>query len=359
LWVTANNANSRGGGIRVSSPTDLPLPEGQVLIVCGGPNWKIQDRFLDPETIRPVQIVSRDGVMPCAFFDRHRDIGVTAVKFDPTGEWLTYSTATHVTRVSLHTGEAETFDVPDLEDVHELTVEGDVMFVANTGKDEVVELDAGNGAVRARHSLATLRSPRARQIRSARVDTFHANQAFYGHDGHLMVLAHHAQGFRVLVHAQRQLVRHGSGGVLDLTAGVVHDLRLFAPHNVRRHAKGWLINNSGRSEVMLLSRDWEVIGHLDLVGWGTGAAISDAGDVLFAGIRATRRRYAKVGDHSETGVEIAPLDGGRRAFLPLPLLEPVNGVELCATDVAKRVIDLPAREPSIVDRVGEPPAPEA
>jgi hypothetical protein len=327
-------------------------------MVCGGPNWKIQDRFLDPATIRPVQIISRDSIEPCAFFDRHRDIGVTSVKIDPTGEWLTYSTADSVTRVSLHTGDAETFDVPDLEDVHELTVEGDVMFVANTGRDEVVELDAGSGAIRARHSLDSLRSPRARQIRSARVDSFHANQAFLGHDGHLMVLAHHAQGFRVLVHAQRQLVRHGSGGVLDLTTGVVHDLRLFGPHNVRRHANGWLINNSGRKEVMLLSPDWEVTGHLDLVGWGTGAAISDAGDVLFAGIRATRRRYATADDRSETGVEIVPLDGGLRTFLPLRLVEQVNGVELCTPALAKRVIDLPAGLPSMVDGTEAPPGAE-
>ena len=157
-----------------------------------------------------------------------------------------------------------------------------------------------------------------------------------------MALAHHALGFRVLSHAQRQLVRHGSGGVLDLITGEARDLRLHGPHNVRRHANGWLINNSGRSEVMMLTADWEVVGHIDLVGWGTGAAISTDGLVMFGGIRATRRRYAKVGDRSETGVQVVPLSGGRCQFLPLPLVEQVNGVELVDEAVAKRIVDLPA-----------------
>ncbi|HLN05270.1 MAG TPA: hypothetical protein VK217_03245, partial [Acidimicrobiales bacterium] len=309
LEMTDSDTGFVDEGVGVPPVEDLPLADAQAVVVCGGPNWKPQDRFLPLEVIRPVQVLTRAGGVACPWFDQYRDYGVSSIKLDPSGEWAVYATSTAVMRIWLHTGQFEDFEVPDLVDVHELTLAGDVLYAANTGRDEVVEMDAVTGKVLMRHSLAPFRSPRARALRSTAIETFHANQAFLDDDGHLMVLAHHAAGFRVLVHARRQLVRHGSGGVLDLTSGVTRDLRLFGPHNVRRHRDGWLINNSGRSEVMLLSTDWEVVGHLDLVGWGTGAAISDDGSILFGGIRATRRRYAKTGDRSETGVEVVALDG--------------------------------------------------
>ena len=86
-------------------------------------------------------------------------------------------------------------------------------------------MDAVTGKVLMPALARAVRSPRARALRSTTIETFHANQAFLDDDGHLMVLARHAAGFRVLVHARRQLVRHGSGGVLDLTSGVT---RIFA-----------------------------------------------------------------------------------------------------------------------------------
>jgi hypothetical protein len=342
--MQVSKSDGRGPAQRVTQTSELDLPDNQVLLVCGGPNWKPQDRFLESEVIRPVEIVAPEGIEPVGFFDNHRETGVSALKVDAERSALLYAISEHIFRVSLETGEERRFDVPDLFDVHELTLAGDRLLVANTGRDEIVDLDAVTGAINARHKLADLRAANARPIRSAREETFHANQAFLGDRGQLMVLAHHAHGFRMLSHAQRQLVRHGSGGVIDLESGEVRDLRLFGPHNVRRHAEGWLINNSGRSEVMLLSSDWEVLGHIDLVGWGTGAAISNDGKTLYSGIRATRRRYAKVGDHSETGVQVVPItSGGDGQFLPLPLLEQVNGVELVDLATARKIADLPPR----------------
>ncbi|MGH9170392.1 MAG: hypothetical protein ACRD0Z_05920 [Acidimicrobiales bacterium] len=338
--ANSDRAECPGAGL-VTDTADLGLPPSKALVVTGAPNWKPQDRFLAAEVVRPVVVVSAAGVRPVAFFDRFRDRGVSAVQPGPAGESVIFALPDAISRVSLDTGEAKVLDVPDLDDIHEVTLVADAILIANTGKDEVVELDSATGDVRMRHSLARFRSGSARPL-PGRDETFHLNQAFTGEQGQLMVLVHHAVGFRLLAHAQRHLVRHGSGGVLDLQSGHSFDLRLFAPHNVRRTNTGWLVNNSGRHEVLLLTPGWEPAGVLPILGFGRGACLTPDGSVVFAGISATRKRYATPGDRAETGIQAVPLDGSPGAFLPLQMMEQVNNVEMWDLELADRLLGLPA-----------------
>ncbi len=337
------------------SAVDLPLPRGDALIVCGAANWQVQDRYLDWEAIAPLQVVTAEGVWPCPFFDQYRRQGISCLLPQPDGRSVVFTTGGDLLRLRLDDGSVEALEVPGLVDVHELTPVDGGILVANTGRDEVVDVELPGGAIRERRKLASLRhrGRPARHSAGESIESFHLNQAFV--DGErLMGLVHHIDGFRFFSHAHRRLTGHGSGGVLDLNTGWRKDLRLHAPHTVRRRPGGWMVLNSGRKELLLLTDSWEHDGVVPLKGWGRGGALSEDGRVLFVGISGIRRRYARPGDSTWTGVEAVDLESGARSCLQLPRIEQVNAVELCTTSFAEALVALSsarsvptASEPSI------------
>jgi hypothetical protein len=213
--------------------------------------------------------------------------------------------------------------------------------VANTGQDEVLEIALPSGTVRRRCHLAPLRRRRrtARPLGVDGIESFHLNQAFYDGD-RLMGLVHHIDGFRLFSHAHRRLTGHGSGGVLDLDTGWRKDLKLHAPHTVRRRDGGWLVLNSGRKEMLLLTPGWDHDRVVPLKGWGRGGVLTDDGRVFFAGISGIRRRYARPGDSIWTGIEAVDMVSGNRWCLQLPHIEQVNAVELCSQQTAQSLMAL-------------------
>lgn len=320
----------------------MPLPPGYALVVCGAANWQRQDRYLAPEAIAPLQVITAEGIWRCPWFDRHRDVGVSSLVPEAGGEWVVYTSGSDLVRLRLSDGSIDALGVPDLHDVHELTKTDHGVLVANTGRDEALDVDLASGRVRQRYDLAPLRL-RGRPNRLAGgggVASFHLNQVFCDQD-RLLGLVHHIEGFRLFSHAQRRLTGHGSGGVLDLQTGWRRDLRLYAPHTVRRYGDGWLVLNSGRKELLLLTPDWEVREVLDLRGWGRGGAMAHDREIFYAGISGIRRRYARPGDSLWTGVEAVDLAGRERWSLQLTDIEQVNAVELCPVRVAEALAGLP------------------
>lgn len=347
---------------------ELPLPPGQALLVAGAANWQLQDRYLPPEVIAPLQVVLPEGVAVCRWFDRYRDVGVSSIHPGPDSRSVVYTTGADLVRLRLDTGVAIHLAVPDLDDVHELTPQAAParedgqaslglqsgqaplprsVLMANTGHDEALEVDLGTGTVAWRRHLGGLRS-RGRPARAPGEDgvaSFHLNQVFRDGD-RLLGLVHHIEGFRLFSHAQRRLTGHGSGGVIDLETGWRKDLRLHAPHTVRRHRDGWLVLNSGRREAMLLDGSFDRRDVRALRGWGRGGVVVPGTDQLYAGISGIRRRYARPGDSTWTGVEMVDLGGGQRCSLELPSIEQVNGVELCSLELGRALAALDPAEGS-------------
>lgn len=324
------------------SAVDFPLFPGTALIVSGAANWQVQDRYLDRDAIAPLQVVTPDGVWACEWFDQFRREGISCLLPQPDGRSVLFTTGGNLLRLRLDDGACEALAVPDLVDVHELTSVPGGVLVANTGRDEVVDIELPGGAVRDRRKLAPLRR-RGRPSRPASsadsIESFHLNQAFHAGD-RLMGLVHHIDGFRLFSHAHRRLTGHGSGGILDLETGWRRDLRLHAPHTVRRREHGWLVLNSGRKEMLLLTEDWERDGVVPLKGWGRGGVLSADGRIFFAGISGIRRRYARPGDSTWTGLEAVDMTSGDRWRLRLPRIEQVNAVELCTQQLAEALVAL-------------------
>lgn len=330
---------------------DLPLPPGSAIVVCGAANWQVQDRYLDWDTIAPLQVVLPEGVLQCRWFDRYRDVGISCLIPHPDGGSVVFTTGADLVRLRLDDGECEPLEIPELCDVHELTPTDTGVLVANTGRDEVIEVDLDAGMVRERRQLAPLRrrGRPARALGGEGIESFHLNQAFSDGD-RLMGLVHHIEGFRLFSHAHRRLTGHGSGGLLDLRTGWRKDLRLHAPHTVRRRDKGWLLLNSGRKEMLLVTPEWECEGVIPTMGWGRGGALTKDGRFFFAGISGIRRRYARPGDSRWTGIEALDMASGDRWSLQLPRIEQVNAVELCGRELAEALVALPTSSLS-VDRV--------
>ena len=320
----------------------LPIPAGQALVVSGSANWQPSDRYLPPEAIAPIQVVTTQGVQVCPWFDRYRGEGVSSLLALPDGQTVVYTTGSDLVRMRLGSGEGRPLPVERLADVHELTLDGRRLLVANTGQDEALEVDLATDRVLRRLDLTPLRSP-GRRLRSSAgtgIESFHLNQVFPDGD-RLLGLVHHVDGFRLFSHAQRRLTGHGSGGVLDLETGWRKDLRLHAPHTVRRRGEEWLVLNSGRKELLLIDSEWEVSRRVGLRGWGRGGSLSADGRIFFAGISGIRRRYARDGDSTWTGVEAVEIETGRRWSVPLSRIEQVNSVEICPIEVAHALAALP------------------
>ncbi len=93
-----------------------------------------------------------------------------------------------------------------------------------------------------------------------------------------------------------------------------------------------------------------------LRGWGRGGSLAADGQIFFAGISGIRRRYARAGDPTWTGVEAVEIDTGRRWSLALPRVEQVNSVEICPIEIADALAALPP-PPTSEATVASPPAP--
>ncbi len=321
----------------------LPLAEDEALVVCGGMNRRREDRFLPADTVHPVYVVTEAGAVPCAWFDHHEPKTVTSLVWLPGTQSVVYATESGLYRLSTETGSLERLAVDGLDDIHELTLAGDRLFVANTGFDEIVELSLPALKVTRRHSLGPFRGARCRPDPRSSTESFHANQVVVGDDGALLALVHHCGGYRRLANTRRRLVRHGNGGVVDVATGATENLRLHGPHSLRRRNGGWVVADSGRHELLFLSPRFAIERRIKLQGWSRGLDFV-SGDRIAIGISATTRRYARRGDRAKTGVEVVDTATGRRWWAPCSDMEKVMWVLRCPRADAERLLALEAQE---------------
>ena len=84
------------------------------------------------------------------------------------------------------------------------------------------------------------------------VDKFHCNQIFQGYDDQIYALVHHANGKQLLQKVAKKILKlQGDGGIINLTTGQSFNLKLSAPHNVRKISEDYWIFSSGDSKIKL------------------------------------------------------------------------------------------------------------
>ena len=311
-------------------------------MVTGSLQAKVEDRTHDRSGIAPVSVLSKDGAAPVDYFRDKGDLGVSSFVF-----WdldLVYvSTGSDLAAINLTTGINTNIEVDGLVDVHEMTRVGDLLWLSNTGSDEVIAINPDDGHSVERVSLAPFR-PNSDPADET-VDRFHTNQVFAGPGDELYALVHHATGRQLLKRIKSRLLKsHGDGGVIDLTVRRSIELALTAPHSATRVGNGWWICDSGKAQLALFTADWEREGVIPTSGWGRGATLTADGSVLFVGLSPIRTRYRSTASSPQVDrPAIEAIDTSRRVAVGLetvPDIEQVNNVYLVPDDVAKRLLTL-------------------
>jgi len=327
------------------------LPDGQALLVTGSLSAKQQDRWLERSAIRPVSIIrTHEGtprVDPVAGFDHVGDLGVGSMAWDERRDRLWFSTGPDLWLADLTMSTCSRVEIPDLVDTHEIDIFGDDLWIANSGRDEVVQVSLETQSVVNRTDLGKFRSGAGTAVSGA--DRFHMNQLFDDHQGHMWGLVHHVEGRQFLKKVATRVVKaQGDGGVINVETGETLSLRLTAPHSVVVCAQGYWVFDSGQRLARRYSKTWDLESTVPTWGWGRGADIDAPSGVLYCGMSPIRKRYLGIvagpADESAPLVEAFAINtGDMTGRVEVGTVEQINNVYLLPVDVCDAICAL---EPS-------------
>jgi hypothetical protein len=295
--------------------------QSEAVVVLGSLHAFLQDSKLERSKVRSVQIVLDGEAHHAPFFDPWGERGLISLARHPEQPTILYAaTSTKVLKVDLQKQDVVDFEIPNLRDVHELTVIGDVLWIASTQGDEAVSFDISRERVLERVNLAmygstpkvtatTAEDDDAWHEDEARelvvderdvVDKFHCNQVFEGFDGDQYALVHYVMGNQLRVTqlarrvARKVLRRQANGGVINLTTGQAIPLSLKGPHTVRKVRGEYWICDSANSQINVYDPDWNLKEKIPSKGWVRGADVSEPLGLYYVGISEFRRRYLAV-----------------------------------------------------------------
>jgi hypothetical protein len=277
-------------------------PEEAVLVL-GSLNVNAADRYLDRSAVRPVTAIMDGEMQPVPFFDTWGELGMSSFALHPTEASIFYASAgADFVKVDLDSGARSPFPIPKLQDIHEMTVVGNSIWLANTAHDDTVVFDISNEKETGRTSLDHYRvkidpeeAEEEENVELEIVDKFHCNQVFQALDGEIYGLVHHVTGKQTIRKFKDKIVRkiksHGDGGILGLTCQRSIPLNLRAPHHVRVIGGHYWIFDSGNNTINVYNPNWKLRKKILTKGFGRGADSSDRLGIFYGGISETRKRY--------------------------------------------------------------------
>ena len=334
----------------------------EALLILGSLHAFAQDRRLDRSEVRSMQVVLDGELRHISPFDAWGEWGVVSFAWDPERPGTAYvATGDELLKVDLPERCVEDLGVRDLQDVHELTLTGQMLWIANTGRDEVVAFDVDRERVAGRVALSAYGStpkvvhrPVEDEVPDRRLATdvreeserFHCNQVLKGFDGHHYALVHYALGDSRLIRraAQRLMGRQGNGGVVDLDDGRVVPLGLMGPHTLRKVDGCYRVCDSGRSTINVYDADWNPRGKILSKGWVRGADVSERLGIYYVGVSQFRRRYMALNPtarQTPNMVQAISLETGKPVGeLVLSGVERVTNVYVVPREVAACLLEL-------------------
>jgi hypothetical protein len=295
--------------------------QSEALVILGSLHAFLQDSELERSKVKSVQIVLDGEVRHARFFDTWGERGLISLAYHREQPDILYAaTSTKVLKVDLQKRDVVDFEIPNLRDIHELTLIANTLWIANTQGDEAVAFDPSRGRVVKRVSLEMYGSTpkitdtaedeyHARHENEERelvvderdvVDKFHCNQVFKGLEGDQYALVHYVLGNQLRVTqlarrvARKMLRRQANGGVINLTTGQVIPLGLKGPHTVRKVRGEYWICDSANSQINIYDPNWDLKKKIPSKGWVRGADVSEPLGLYYVGISKFRRRYLTV-----------------------------------------------------------------
>ena len=327
------------------------LDPEEAILVLGSINAKLEDRYIDRNALRSVQLITEKGIIPIDFFNTWGEKGVNAITWHPQDPLKFYiSTGTDLIRFNLLTKEIIAYDIPNLIDGHEITVFDDTLWFSNTGMDEVIAFSISMQKVDRRINLQGLIAKWLRKAQEDKLDLplpysnfkstalssqiddkFHCNQIIKGLDDEPYALVHHTSGKQFLhMVAQKLIKNHGNGGVIRLSDGQRFPLKLYAPHSIQTVGNQYWVFNSGNFVINVYDQNWKLVTRFPSQGWGRGADVSFKTNLYYAGISQTRKRYLHLipqDIHIPNLVQIFDTNTYKSLFnIPIENVEQINNV---------------------------------
>ncbi len=326
------------------------LGNDENILIIGSLNANENDRKLPRNNIKSIQYADNSKIISeIPFFHLWGELGVSSLVWKPDNRFHFFmTTGTQLFEINLTIKKVEEIKIPKLRGVHELSMIGNLLWITNTYYDEIISYDIQGRKVVSRIKLVAnkknveyMPEDVSDDSNIQRIDKFHCNQVFETFEGATYVLVHHVTGKQLIKRIAQKIIKgHGNGGVLDIHSDKRIELKLKAPHTVRKiNGQYWLLD-SGRSFLNIYSRSWELIHKVKTDGWGRGADFSVATKNYFCGISAIRTRYLHSGATTVNKVEIFDLNFRRTHGFSVPDIEQLNNLYIVKNDVVEKMLQL-------------------
>lgn len=317
------------------------------LLVLGALNANEKDRKIEQRNAQLVQFIYKDQIYPVNLFSNWEDIGVSSLCMSNTQDNLLYVTSrNNLYTVDLSSGKISNLNVSGLTDVHEIIYKDGVIWIANTGEDNIIAFNPEIGSIEKKVSLSKFATSEIlkENVSSCDVDfldTFHVNQAFFDYNGDMCSLTHHVTGRQIKSKQQSMqwLKKQGNGGILNISKNTTIPLNLRSPHSVRLINNHYYICDSAAFCVRVYNTLFELQKSIGTSGYARGMDHDPIDELLFVGNSSVRKRYRNLLRRNiKNNVEAYNLKNHKRILqLNIPNVEQINNVYLLSASLSTTV----------------------
>lgn len=320
------------------------------IIVVGSLNANPADRVLSRQQIKTMQYIdSSENVQPIPFFNNWGELGMSSIAYHPDNIFNLYlASSSEVFEFDLQAGKFINLQIPNLTDIHEISMIGNGLWISNTKHDEIVCFNIKTRTIEQRINLTDFKSTAPEDDEDGDdvevVDKFHCNLVFEGFDGDTYILVHHTSGRQLMKRiAQKFIKSQGNGGVVNISQRKRYPLNFKAPHSVRRVGNNYWVFDSGHFELKVFDKNWKFLRSMNTKGFGRGADFDPDVNYFYAGVSETRKRYLGLfpgGDAVPNMVQIISTENYQivKSIL-IENVEQINNVYCFHKDVADALLD--------------------
>lgn len=327
----------------------LIAPEKRILVI-GSLNANPADREISRDNIRSMQLIDdKQNIISINYFNSWGDLGLSSLCWhnnDPYSLFL--ASSSEVFKFDLKGNNFRKLDIPNLTDIHEISMIGNMIWISNTKHDEIVSYDIVKNTIGERINLTDFKSNAPEDGENEEdvevVDKFHCNLIFLGYEGDLYILVHHTSGRQLMKRiAQKFIKSQGNGGVVNIIKRKRHPLNFKAPHSVRKINNQYWVFDSGHFELKIYDKNWNFLRTMDTKGFGRGGDVDADRNIYYGGVSETRKRYLGLfpgGEAVPNMVQVFSIgDYKLLGSVKIPNIEQINNVYCLQKDVAELLLN--------------------
>jgi hypothetical protein len=319
-------------------------PDKRILVI-GSLNSNPADRVITRADIKTMQLINEsEEVVSLPYFESWGELGMSSMAYHHSDAYTLFlASSSEVFKFNLRAGTYVAMDIPNLTDIHEISMIGNNLWISNTKHDEIVSYDIVDQKVSARINLSDFKSNTPEEGESDAdvevVDKFHCNLIFEGYEGDIYILVHHTSGRQLMKRIAQEFIKsQGNGGVVNITKRKRFPLNFKAPHSVRKINNQYWAFDSGHFELKIFDNKWNFVRSIDTKGFGRGGDLDVEHNIYYGGVSETRKRYLGLfpgGEAVPNMVQVISVADYRViGSIHIPNIEQINNVYCLQKDVA-------------------------